>query len=199
MLDDVKSGDLIAVCGKSPGSLAIQLGTLSLPNVGPLGRWGWAGVSHVGIAVPVFGEQLVYESISGGRPRCVRTGRDDPAGVQAHYLADIVDGGGDVWHYPLRCPLYPHQEDRLLQAAESALGRGYDFFGAGRSGGGLLMRLIQRLKGRESMNTVFCAELVLWCWIMTGIAQNKHAGMNPNWLVRWALAKGIVQRGRLLS
>jgi len=197
VFDQVKPGDMIASSGRDLGSLGIQVATLSLPNIWPLRRW--AGVHHVGIIVPVCGHNIVYESTSAWRPKCVRTNREEPKGVQAHHLSDILDLGGDVWHYPLRRPLYDHEEMRLLDAAEECLGQGYDFIGAGRSGGGLLMRMIAKLKGCESMDLVFCSELVLWLWIQTGIAQNKHAGMNPAWLTRWALAKGIVGKPSLLS
>lgn len=190
-MSEFKAGDMLAVSSKSFTSGLIQMGSLSLPNIGPLGKWGWSGASHVIILAPVWGELLAYESTSFPRPPCIRTGRENPTGVQAHRIADIFDGHGDVWHYPLRRPLYPHEEERLIAAVDACLGRSYDFLGAGKSAGGLLSRLANRLKGNEDMREIFCSELVLWTWIQTGIAQNKHAGGNPTWLCRYALAKGI--------
>lgn len=198
-MDELKSGDMIALSGRDLGSLGIQVGSLSLPNIWPLGRLGLAGVHHVAILAPVFGELVVYESTTGDRPPCLRTGREKPKGVQAHRLGEIFANGVDVWHYPLRRELYPHEEDRLLVAVEMCMSRGYDYMGAGRSGGGLFMRTLQRLKGSESMDQIFCAELVMWAWIQAGVAQNKHAGMNPNWLCRYALRKGICNKPRRLS
>lgn len=198
-MNEYKAGDLLAVCGKGAFANLIQAGSLSLPNIGQLGRWGWAGVSHCGVVASVWGEPLVYESTSFDRPACIRTGRENPKGVQAHRIDDVLNGGGDVWHYPLRRALYPHEEDRLLVAVESCLGHGYDFIGAAKSGGGIVMRTLQRLKGNEDMKMIFCAELVLWAWIQCGIAQNKHAGGNPTWLLRYARSTGIVGPGRLIS
>lgn len=205
MFDEVKSGDLIAVSGKGPVSSLIQVATLSLPNIGPLGRWGWAGASHVGVVQWVFperstaGEPLVYESTSFDRPPCVRAGRPIK-GVQAHRLSTIIDGGGDVWHYPLRRPLYDHEQDRLLLYLESVRERSYDFLGAGKSGGGLLMRSIQRLKGKEDLTKMFCSELVVRAWIALGLMQHKNAGAwAPARVVRYVLRRGICEKGQRLS
>jgi hypothetical protein len=200
MIEDVKPGDLIATSGKRPVSLLIQAATLGVPNIGPLGRWGWAGISHVAVIAPVFGEPLVYESTSFPRSTCVRTGRQAPIGVQAHTLSTILESGGDVWHYPLRRELYVHEEDRLLLALESCLGRGYDTFGAGKAGGAVINWLIRRTFGRENIGSLFCSELVAHAWSQVGIIQCPNASTwNPAMLVRYARRKGIVGPGRLLS
>jgi hypothetical protein len=200
VFDEVKAGDLIAVSGKGLASNAIQIGSLSLPNVGSLGRWNWAGPSHVLIAAPIWGERTVYESTSFPRPPCVRSNRPNPKGVQAHFLKDIVDAGGNVWHYPLRSPLYLDEEDRLLQVLDSYIGRGYDFLGAGKSGGGYALRLIQRLIGSEDLSLVFCSELVVAAYVHVGIMQHKNAGAwNPARLVRHVLRQGICGPGHPLT
>lgn len=191
---------MLAVSGKGIGSNLIQLGSMSIPNIGPLGRWGIAGPSHVVILAPVFGELLAYESTSFSRPPCVRTGRQNPRGVQAHRIGDILEAGGDVWHFPLRRPLYLDEEDRLLAVVESCLGRDYDFIGAGKSGGGLVMRLLQRLKDGEDLSQLFCSELVVRAWIEVGIMIHKNAGAwSPARLVRYVLRRGICDRGKLLT
>lgn len=206
MYEQIKSGDLIAVSGKGFVSGAIQIGTLGLPNVFGLGKRGWAGMSHVGVACWAYperstaGDLLVYESTSFARPPCVRTRRENPKGVQAHYLDDILNGGGDVWHLPLRRPLYRDEEDRMLAYLEFCLGRGYDFIGAGRSAGGVVLRTVQRLVDREDMGSVFCSELVAKAWSLIGILQVRNAGAwSPQRLVRQAVRRGVVEWGERLS
>lgn len=200
MTSDIRPGDLLFVSGKGFVSNVIQLGCLSVPNWGPLGRWGVAGFSHVAIVAPVFGEMIVYESTSFGRPRCVRTGRENPKGVQAHHLSTILDGGGDVWHCPLRRPLYLHEEERLLEFLEACLGREYDFFSAGRSGGGRLLRLIQRLTMREDLDEYYCSELVIRAHAVVGLHQCRNSSnWNPMRVYRNEVRKGIIERGQLIS
>ena len=199
MIDSIKSGDLIAISGKGPLSWMIQAGTLSMPNFGPLGRLGLAGPSHVGIVVSVNGEMLVYESTSMPRPPCVRTRREKPLGVQAHHLSDVIDGT-DAWHYPLKTHLYEDEELRLLRAADSCLGRGYDYFSAGRAGGGRLIRLIQILTQREDLKTFYCSEFVMALWVAIGVCQARNASnWSPSRLVRHARRTGIVGPVRLLT
>lgn len=198
MPDDVKAGDLVAVSGRGPVSWGIQLGTLSVPNIPPLGRLG--GISHVGVVVPVFGELLVYESTSFDRPQCVRTGRTAPKGVQAHYLSTLLEAGGKVWHYPLRRELYFHEEDRLLAAVEECLGRDYDFFGAGKSWGGLVRWTIRRLISHENAAELFCSELVAHAWTQVGLLHTRNTeSWNPNRLCRAAVRRGICDRPELLT
>jgi hypothetical protein len=200
-MSDIKPGDLLVSCGKGLIGNIIQLGSLSLPNIGPLGRWGWAGASHVMVVAPVFGELLVYESTACPRPACVRTGRHEPRGVQAHRLSDVLKtSNANIFHYPLRRVLYPHEEDRLLEALESCLGRGYDFIGAGKSGGGLLMRVFQRLKGSEDLRELFCSELVVWAWVQTGLITHRNSGAwSPQRLVRYVRRSGLCYPGRLIT
>jgi hypothetical protein len=198
-IENIRPGDLIAVSGRGFVSGMIQLGTLSLPNTLGLGRRGWAGVSHVAIASPVFGEMLLYESTSFARPPCVRTGRIDPVGVQTHYIDEITQAGGDVWHYPLKRQLYFHEEDRLCMVLESCLGRSYDYFGAARSGG-KLNAMIQFLVRPENFSLLYCSELVAFAWNQVGIFGTRNASVwSPNALLRRALRTGLVQPGILLS
>lgn len=199
-MDDLKAGDLIAISGKAIVSNLIQLGTCSVPNIGPLGRRGLAGISHVGVVAPVWGEMLVYESTSFGRPPCVRTGRQDPKGVQVHWLSSILEAGGDVFHYPIRRSLYEHEENRLLEALESCVGRDYDYIGAGRAWGGVVAWMASRILEKEKLASMFCSELVAHAWNQVGILQCRNAGAwNPNRLCRYAVSKGICDKGRLIS
>lgn len=198
--NDIKAGDIIAISGKAPTSLGIQLATLSVPNIGPLGRWGMAGISHVGIAARVFDEIIIYESTSFGRPACVRTGRDNPVGVQAHYLTTILDAGGDVFHYPLKRELYDHEEERLLFALEACLGRGYDYFGAGRAFGGWFRWTLRKMFADERLGSLFCSELVAYAWGQVGLLNSRSSETwNPARLCRHAVRAGITDKGRLIS
>jgi len=200
MIDNIRSGDLIFVSGKGLCSWGIQLGTLSAPNVGPLGRWGLAGASHVGVACTVWDQLLIYESTSFARPPCQRTGRENPTGVQAHRLDDILVAGGDVWHFPLRAPLYDDEEIRLLNVLESYLGRPYDMVGAGKSGGGLVMRTVQRVLGSEDMSNIFCSELAVDVLCTVGRMQHRNAGAwSPMRLLRYVYRHGVTKSGVLLN
>ena len=200
MFDFIKPGGIIGVSGKCAMSRAIQVGTLSLPNIGPLGKWGWSGTSHVGIACPVFGEMLVYESTSFSRSACVRTGREDPVGVQAHHVSDIVEAGGDVRYYPLQRELYDHEVDRLSEFLEECLGHGYDTVGAGKTAGGLVSYFISKMFGKDRPSIMFCSELDVAALRAVGVVQTKNpAAWNPNFLIRFLLKEGIIGKGILLS
>lgn len=173
MNEDIKPGDLIVVRG----------------------RWR---ANHVGVVAPVahYGEQVmvVYESTSAGRPPCVRDHRQDPVGVQAHFL-DTILSLGDVWHYPLRRPLYFHEEDRLLYTLDMCLGRDYAQF-TGRFG--LIRRLALRLRAKEKLAGLFCAELVAHAWNMTGFFLPTRV-WTPARLLRYALRRGLVGAGKQIS
>lgn len=197
---DFKAGGVIAVRGKGLVSNGIQIGSLALPNVGPLGKWGLSGVSHVGILAPVFDELLVYESTTFPRPPCVRTGRTDAKGVQAHFVSDVIDAGGDVWYYPPRRDLYPHEELRLLDFLESCLGKPYDWLDVAKSGGGIVSYLASKWLGQGDTSQMFCSELVAAALSSVGIMPTKHAdAWNPTRLVRRGLATGVLGSGRLIS
>lgn len=200
MFDFVKPGGIIGVSGKCALSRAIQIGTLSLPNIGPLGRWGWAGTSHVGIVCPVYGEMLVYESTSLSRVPCVRTAREGPVGVQAHFIGDIVEAGGDVRYYPLQRELYIHEVDRLLEFLESCLGHGYDAVGARKTAGGFVSYSISKMFGKDPPGIMFCSELNAAALQAVGVLQTRNpAAWNPNFLIRFLYKKGIIGKGILLS
>jgi hypothetical protein len=159
-----------------------------------------SGATHVGIVCDVFGKPIVYESTSFERPPCVRTNREKPYGVQAHYLSDIVSAGGDVWHFPLRSPLYEDEERRLLEVLEFYLNFGYDYLGAVKSGGGLVMRTVQRWISKEDMGSIFCSELAVRALLTVGRIQTPNASAwSPQRLARFVYRQGICESGVLLS
>lgn len=200
MKTDFKAGDLIAISGRAPVSWIIQMGTMSLPNVLGLGKLGLSGISHVGVVAQVFDQMIVYESTSFDRPQCVRTGRQKPKGVQAHRLSTILDAGGDVFHYPLKRPLYDHEEFRLLGALEECLGRDYDMFGAATAWGGLLRWSARRLVAKENLASLFCSELVAHAWGQIGLLQTPSSDIwNPARLARFAVRQGICHKPRRVT
>lgn len=131
---------------------------------------GRLGAQHVSLIASVFGAPLAYESTTMDRPRCVRTGRDDPKGIQAHLVEDVV--GENVYHLPLGRPLYMDEEDRLLAVAESCLGRGYEFVG-----GTTASAFVARVLGE------------------VGIWQHKNArNFSPRRLVHSLVRQGIYRK-----
>jgi hypothetical protein len=195
-------GDLLFDAGKGAMSYTIQAGTLSLPNVGPLGKWGWAGMSHVAIVAKYHGELLVYESTSkySRRPPCKRTGRLEPSGVQAHTIDEFLKGSTDVWHAPLRAPLYADESERLTAILEMHLGSEYDFLGAGWAWGGPVRRMIQAAIRPQNLDLLFCSELCMAALAGVGRLQTKSASVwSPTQLHRRCLRMGICGRGGLLQ
>lgn len=121
-----QSGDIIAVSEKGLQPCLRQIASFSLPNLGPFGRWGLSGASHIGIICWRYGEPMVFESKNGNYLSCEVTGRENPIGGQAHHVSDFtgLDINTPVWHYPLASPLYYDEEKRLSDILEYWLGRG---------------------------------------------------------------------------
>lgn len=114
MYDWLKSGDVVAFKGK------------------------WR-IEHVGLIVPVFGEMVLYEAYEGAdRPPCLRTGREKPAGVQAHRVGPLFDQCRPVI-YPLYRPLFTQEEDRLLHLCEEFMAHNRDY---------CMMQVNEPVKGR---------------------------------------------------
>lgn len=200
----LQPGDLIFVSGKGPMSWTIQLGTLSLPNVFGLGKRNWAGFSHVGIMANANGHLVMYESTSkfSKRPPCVRHPEHGPhwAGVQAHRIQDILSSDSDVWHYPLRSPLYQHESARLTSTLEVYMGRGYDFLGAGWAWGGPVRRAVQALVRPQNLDLLFCSELCMAALASVGRLRTKSASVwSPTQLARHVVREGVCESGGLLS
>ncbi len=190
-MGSIRSGDVIAFSGKDFLSAVIQVGTFSLPR---------RGLSHCGIVSEIHGEPVVYESTSFGRPACYRQGQQ-VSGVQAHRLDDMLEfvGDQDVWHYPLRRALYPHEADRLAWALDSLLGRPYDLPSAVRSGG-LVFNVLQSVLRREDLSAIFCSELVCSSLVDCGVFLTRSASRwSPNKLIRALLRQGVVAEPRRLK
>lgn len=165
------SGDILAISQKGLKPCLTQLAGLSVPNIGPLGRWGIGGISSIGIVCRVFGQPAVYEATFDFRPApCIRSNTQTPIGGQAHFIETFLSLPGDVWHYPLRYPLYDFEEDRLLAVLDHWVGRkigGVQLCGAG-------LDFIGRLPANK---------LPIW---------------TPQRFVRFCRKTGVLQRGKLL-
>jgi hypothetical protein len=189
----IRSGDLISFVGRDRVAAAIQLGSLGFPLVTP---------HHVGIVCTIHGSPVIYEAMgySGTRGPCLRSGAVTD-GFQAHLLDDVLETVTDqaIYHHPLRCELYPHEEDRLGYFLDSLIGRPYDKLGAVRSGGTLL-RLLQLFIRPENLNGLFCSESVAAALVEIGRFQTKSAGAwNPAALVRTLRRSGVIEAPRRLN
>lgn len=157
-IEDIKPGDLIAI---------------------KTGRFN--GV-HVGIITPVYGNMVIYEYTTKPRGTCVRTGRTEPVGIQAHFLKDFIESGAKVTCYPLCRPLYSHEEDRLLIAAEACLGQGFSTWG------GLIKD--------DSHNA---AMFVAHVYRQVGVMQKSRSSWLPGSLISHLAKLGIVSKSLSLN
>lgn len=186
-----KSGDVIGFVSKDWRdwiSDVINLGTFGIPT---------QSVHHVGILARPTHEPLLYECVGTDdeRPPCVFLGKQF-AGCQAHPLEEILDTVKDceIWHYPLRCELYPHEEDRLISYLESKIGTPYDVAGAIRSGGWMFSAVNAMLRP-ENTAAFFCSEWVADAQVHIGRLLTRNVGRwNPNRLTRYMLREGVCQR-----
>lgn len=188
---NLKMGDQIYVVGKGLTSGVIQAFTYSLPGV---------GFSHVMTVGDLHGRPILYESTSFGRPPCVRAGQV-VCGVQAHWPEDIIKPSRDAtyYHAPLRRELYWHEQNRYQEYLDSVLGRGYDFYGAAKSGG-FLLRYAMSMVARESNAHLFCSELCAEALVYTGVWNNRHySRWNPNSLYRRLYLQGIINKAKRIE
>lgn len=165
-----KSGDIIGFSGHDWVSDVINLASLGVPRY---------SISHVGIVGVDGPDVLLYESLheSDFRGPCVRHGRQIRRGVQAHRLDDVLAKAPAtaIWHYPLRRPLYPHEELRLVGYLDSLIGLPYDVAGAARSAG-LFLPWLEACLFRENRNSYFCSELCADALVMIGLFQTSNIG-----------------------
>lgn len=166
-----KAGDLVAFSGDSPLSDLINVATYGVP------RWG---ITHVGMVA----DDLLFESTTLDGLPCRILGKHID-GVQAHLLEDAIAAyHGRVWLYPLYRPLFEFEETRLSGFLRSKIGVGYDQLGAMRSAG-VGLSYVESLFRPESLNTIFCSELVAKAYSEIGLFPTSNASrINPNRLVR---------------
>jgi hypothetical protein len=180
---EIASGDIIGFVGEDWVSDCINIATLGLPN---------RSVSHVGIVSEYKGKLLVYESTSGDRPPCyvkLKLTR----GVQAHPLSELlsIPSFREVWHYPLKCPLYYHQRARLEYVLKGYLGRDYDMNGACHSAGVVFSKVCGMIKG-EDLSSLFCSEMVAAVLTHVGTLRTPNSSRwSPNKLCRYLVREGV--------
>jgi hypothetical protein len=185
VLADLRPGDVLGFSGYTTQAALINLATYGIP--------GW-NLSHVGIVAEYRDELLLWESLAvTDRPCAVRG--DKQSGVQAHRfgyrLADEIQRSGKVWAYCLKRPLNASESAELSGVLYASLGASYDFAGATRSGG-MLFGFFERLLRPESLESLFCSELVAASLREVGRFDTLSASSwSPNSLIREGKRRGI--------
>ena len=130
-----------------------------------------APVNHVGMAVALEDlPPLLWHAELGRSLPDVWTG-ERQRGVQLHLLSDAVTNWRDrygqrAWVRQLDGPIERHHEDRVMEVIDRYDGRPFPRMGA------LARQWIRaRLRGRSSLETIYCAELVA--------ATYQHMGLLP--------------------
>lgn len=184
ILARVKTGDVLGFSGAHWTSDFINVVTFGVP------RWS---ISHVGIVCEVGGRKLLFEALMDAPSECAITG-ELTKGAQAHDIGEVLGRyKGRVWHYPLYRPMYRHEEQRLKFGLIAACGTPYDQLGAFRSGG-FMFGMLQGIVRRESKNTLFCSEWLMYSIGETGIYATGNASRwNPNKSVRRLRLAGILE------
>ena len=157
-VDTAATGDVWLFRGRSVADKAIRTFTN-------------APVNHVGMAVALDDlPPLLWHAELGRSLPDVWTG-EHQRGVQLHLLADAVTTwreryGQRAWVRPLEGPIERRHEDRLMEIIDRFDGRPFP-----RMGGLVRQWIRARLRGRSSLETIYCAELVA--------ATYQHMGLLP--------------------
>lgn len=156
----------------------INLGTFGIP------RYHSSHVAIVGPWSAEHGGYLVYESTSFARAKCLLSGRA-VKGLQVHTLKQLLaTDNSRIWVGRLVCPLYEHETQRLTATLNEMLARPYDMLGAFRSGGFLFNRIMSLIHP-DTLDAVFCSELVAYSLAAIGRFRTDSFGRwNPNSLCR---------------
>lgn len=176
----LKAGSIIGYCGYGWQPSVINLATCGWPGV---------GVHHVGIVSEYDGQPLVYESTTGDRPPCVRTGKIN-LGTQAHTVEQLtaLPAFTKLWVYEPRRELYAHEKVRLSAFLESTLSLPYDMDGA-IGAGGFGFNLLSAFFCGENLSSFFCSELCAAALVATGTIDTDDASKwSPNKLCRYLLS-----------
>lgn len=180
----IKSGGIIGcVGGFDKVSVGINLGTLGIPGV---------DIHHVAIVCDYDGQPLIYESTTSERPVCFRK-KEFCKGVQCHTVDEFtaIPFYNKLWYYPLRCELYPHEQERLSEYLGSLLGTPYDMPGAIHAGG-VVFSILSALMRGEDLSSLFCSEMDMAALVRIGRTRTHDASRwSPNKLCRYLVRSGI--------
>lgn len=173
-------GDIVAFSG--PGFVS---GVIKLVTLG--------SVSHVGIVCDYHGQLVLVESTTlaaGSEPCLVQM--KPVKGVQVHPIEDVEKRPGKIWRYPIAQSLTLDERRRLYTFLFSQLGKTYDMAGA-LSSGPRLLRWASWLFKEESLNSVFCSELVSAAYNRLCLFDIRTASVyNPNNMLRRMLHRRCV-------
>lgn len=182
---ELKAGDIIGFSGSGPISDLINVGTFGIP------RWH---LCHVGILAELDNQLLLFESTSLGKDVPCVLQEKVVKGVQAHTIEEFLEREGRIWVYPLHRTLYLRESRRLTYSLLGKLGKRYDLLGAGRAGGGLVLRWLRVLLRRENLDQEFCSELTADEYSKLGVLPTGNASAyNPNSFVRRARRAGVLK------
>ena len=188
--DTVKPGDIIGFSGVGATGDIINIGTWGIP------RWN---ICHVGIVGEAQdGRQLLFESTTLDDLPCEISG-EKFNGTQAHNLDTVCKGyRGKVWHYPLYRPLYDFERKRLTEFLMGTIHIPYDKMKAIRAGNGLW--LLESVLRETDLHHIFCSDWVAAAHTCIGLWPTTNSGSwNPNRLVRYLRAKGLLYRPRRMN
>ena len=188
----IKPGDVIGFSGSGLTGDVINIGTWGIP------RWN---ICHVGIVGEAQdGRQLLFESTTLDDLPCEISGAKFD-GTQAHNLDTVCKGyRGKVWHYALCRPLYDFERKRLTEFLMGTIHIPYSKMAALRSADFLGLTLFESMLGETQLHHIFCSDWVAAAHNYIGLWPTTNAGSwNPNRLVRFLRAKGLLCRPRRLN
>lgn len=183
---DFQPGDIVGFA--SPGFVGK---IIRIATRGPL--------SHVGIVADFKKSLALFEStiLAANGAKCIIQDRV-VQGTQAHWANDILTRPGKIYRYRLTVPLTERERNRLTFFLCGQIGRPYDFIGAARSAP-ILTRALTWMFREESLNAIFCSELVAAAMHRLIRFNTKNSSVwNPSSLMSILQRRGIVHPPEIL-
>lgn len=187
-MDDLLPGSVLAFSTRDMVADAI--------NVLSLRPWGW--YHHLAIVSEGDkSEPFIYEAVNSERPPCYWTNKRESClrGYPASELLEFMrPRSTKIYCFPLRCPLYVHESERLESWLRQRVGLPYDLTSAWHSGGGWLFRTLSFLIRGESLAELFCSETVAGALTYVGRIKTRSAShWNPNSLTSFLKVSGTCE------